>query len=684
MREASSSHVPWSALSVDDVLGPDGLASMVHRAWESRPEQLAMARAVHDGLTDGQPLVIEAPTGVGKTLAYLVPALLFGGRVIVSTHTKTLQEQIATKDLPLLERALAAAGLTLRASEPHEDADPGPQVRRWTVMKGRANYLCLDRLDRSRIQVGFSFDGEGHPVDRIAEWAEVTDHGDRSELTWLAEDDGTWGRLDARSDICVGRRCSRWDDCFVVRMRARAQNAELIIVNHHLLFADLALRAQASMSTAGAAFGEIIPRGHALIVDEAHAIEEIASGYFGGEVSSHKLARLAKDVDGFVTGGAISTAGLDPLEVVAQRAASSVEDTFAALPRGDGRQRVDASEEFDSARAAAEQAVGDLELLAERLTHAGEGDPITESLARRATELGRSLELVLQARDDEYVYWCERRGRTVRLGASPIEVGHLLSEHLFGAFRSVAMTSATLCTQDGDSGFEYFLSRVGAPPEARTECLGSPFDFASQAALLVHSEVPEPDDPEFVDAICDAGVELIELIGGGVFFLFTSHRALKAARRRLRGRVRYPLLAQGDAPKRALLEDFVRRAPAVLLATSSFWEGVDVPGDPLKMVMIDRLPFASPGDPLVAARAARIQERGGSPFASYQVPQAILRLKQGFGRLVRGRGDTGVVVLFDRRVETRSYGRRFLRALPPASRVSDVPHLRLWLEENLC
>ena len=333
-------------IDVEDVLGPRGLAATVHPSWEAREDQLHMAQAVAARLESGGVLAVEAPTGIGKTLAYLVPAVLSGQRVIVSTHTKNLQEQIADKDMPLLEQVFASAGLTLREARPESETAPTDLERRHALMKGRANYLCLDRLDRQLRQGRLAFAEDAGLADRVGAWSAATPSGDKAELAWLADGDPRWAELDARSEICVGSRCSRYEDCFVVRMRRRAGDAEVIVVNHHLLMADLALRAQAALTPDGRSFGEVIPRGDALIIDEAHGIEEIASSYFGGQVSRRKLDRLGKDAAAWTA----TLAGGDPLEAALINAVACTEAVFEAIPRSDGRAPIDGGPKWASAR----------------------------------------------------------------------------------------------------------------------------------------------------------------------------------------------------------------------------------------------------------------------------------------------------------------------------------------------
>ena len=659
---------------IREVLGPGGLAAAVVEGWETRDEQLQMAEGVGVCLETGGTLIVEAPTGVGKTLAYLVPAILDGRRVIVSTQTKTLQEQIVEKDIPLLAEVFARGGIELRSALTHDAREASES--RFALMKGRANYLCLDRLDRQLSQHRLDFDRTPTLLDRIARWAPESIRGDRAELSDLPEDTPLWPQLDARAEICIGGRCPRYEDCFVVRMRRQAANAEIVVVNHHLLLADLALRAEVALSGDGRQFGEVIPRAELVIVDEAHGLEEIASDYFGGSVTSHKLARLARDARQW----GLTVPRATELEARVGAAVDSVDHVFAALPGAEGRARIDRSERFERARKYGADAVVSLRSLSAWVEgHAD--DPMADSIGGRADTLASAVQFIVQAESPDYVYWYERESRGTRLGASPIEVGALLREHLFEAFRSTVLTSATLST-GSDRGFDYFAGRVGAPEDATTERLGTPFDFARQVALFMPPDMPPPDAEGFVDAACAAAESLIEMVGGGALFLFTSHRVMRAAHEKLRGRLRFPVLRQGLAPKRTLIERFVLEAPAVLFATASFWEGVDIPGDPLRLVLIDRLPFASPADPVVAARASRVEEGGKSAFATYSVPHAILRLKQGFGRLVRTKNDVGVVAFLDSRIRTRSYGRRFLKALPAARRITEPDDLRLWLAER--
>lgn len=697
-----------------DVLGPGGWLARIVRGWESRDAQLEMATAIQDLLDVGGTLAIEAPTGVGKTLAYLVPSLLSGHKVVVSTQSKALQDQIVEKDLPRLRAAFRAGGLALEQAEV-EDAEHegGERPLRYAVMKGRANYVCWERLERRTRQTRLALGPEAAVLGRIAAWARTSARGDRAELAELPEDDATFREVDARAETCVGTKCAHWERCFVVKMRREAELADLVVVNHHLLAADLALRAEARASREGRSFGAVIPQAEVLVVDEAHGLEESAAEHFGGEVSTRKLARLVIDVTAWA-----AEQKRDDAYAAVMDADHAVKLAFAELPdvgvrvrippapADDGRAEpepgVDAPWPGDEPprsapgapdvpelppdavarlRARSLEAERALAGLAAVLSSRSE-DATVDALARRASSLAEALAFIVAAADRDFVYWGERRGPHARLGASPVEVGEVLREVLYGQYGATVFASATLAVAERGKGLGYFLGRVGAPRDAKSLVLDTPFAFDRQAALYLPSALPEPGAPNAVAALADEARALVELVGGGAFFLFTSYRTLREVEALLRPGLRFPLLVQGEAPRARLLETFVARAPAVLLATTSFWEGIDVPGDPLRLVMIDRLPFAVPSDPVVRARIDRLEQLGRSAFRDYQLPQAIIRLKQGFGRLVRTRDDHGVVALFDPRVQRRSYGRRFLDALPPARRVYAREELVRWWAET--
>lgn len=667
--------------TVHSLLGVGGVADRVLPGWEARPEQIRMAEAIAEKLEEGGALVVEAPTGVGKTLAYLVPAALSGRRVIVSTNTKTLQDQIVDKDLARLAAILGADDIELVRASADDVTPRSANVVRYALMKGRSNYLCLDRLEQKTRQRTFDFD-DYDLMGEIREWARTTARGDRSELLGLPERAPLWDDVDARSDTCKGKKCDQYDACWVVRMRREAEHAELVIVNHHLLMADLSLQAAQMLTNGGRTFGEIIPSADALIIDEAHALEEIATDYFGGSISTKKLERLLDDLTAFASkrGGRYAA---QLVSAVASAGASTAK-VFAALPQQEGRVRAgqsDAASPFAAALEREPAAATDISTLVDLLEEAAAVDASAESLARRSREVGDALSFVLRTEDADYVYWSERAAQrrgapTVTLGASPIDVANLLSRFLFERFESVALTSATLSA--GDADCKFFRRAIGAPEDTASLVLGSPFDYRRQATLYLPHDAPEGNQPDATREAARIAEELIHLVGGGALFLFTSYRAMHAAHRALAPRLRYPVMMQGEKPKRELLERFVSEAPAVLFATASFWEGVDVPGDPLRLVLMDRLPFDPPNDPLAIARGERLEAQGKSAFSAYFVPRAILRLKQGFGRLVRTKDDRGVVAILDRRIRTKSYGRRFLAALPETRRIARVEELAEW------
>lgn len=692
----SSGRPPASkALVPSAILGPGGTFSAILPGWTPRPSQMALADAVRDALGAGRHLVVEAPTGVGKTLGYLVPAAIAGRRVIVSTHTKTLQDQLIDKDLPRLAVALGALGVDVgpaRGAPPvggMAPSGPGSTYVRFALMKGRSNYLCLERLHRRTRQRSLPLLGaeaggreasEGDLLLEIEAWARTSERGDRAELPGLPERSSLWDALDARSEVCHGTRCPRYGECFVTRMREEGDTADLVVVNHHLLLSDLALRARGELAGDEARFGRVLPDADFLIVDEAHALEGIAAEHFGGSLGFSKIERLARDVGAFAA-EQVMLRDSSRLMQAAAKARAAASAAFHELPRAEGRAPIISLEpRLAGFLAAGAHAAAALGALSERLAEEAVLEPMADGLARRAAECRDALRFVLEAEDPDYVYWSEGQGESGQVGASPVEVARLLERFLFERFEAVVLTSATLSA--GTDRCAYYKRAIGVPEHrSKTLVLESAFDYARQAALVVPKDAPEPDTPGAEGRMAEIAERAILSVGGGALFLFTSHRGMKAMFRRLAPRLPYPCLVQGEKPKRALLADLVDRAPAVLFATQSFWEGVDIPGDPLRLVLIDRLPFDVPTDPLVRARARRLEASGRSPFAHDQLPRAILRLKQAFGRLIRSHDDRGAVVLLDGRVTKRAYGTRFVDALPPAQRLDSVEDLGRWWQE---
>ncbi len=639
--------------AAEAVFAPDGaLARLVggDSGFEPRAGQREMAAAVAQTLADGGTLLVEAGTGTGKTLAYLVPAILSRKRVLVSTGTKNLQEQIFFKDLPALREAL---GIPFTA----------------TYMKGRGNYLCLHRFDSFRERPLFkNFDERVH-LRRVEEWACETETGDRAELADVPEDLSFWSDISATTEQCIGSECPQVQDCFVTRMRQAAAASDVVIVNHHLLCADAAIR----QST----FGEVIPDCNYAIIDEAHQLEDVATQYFGYAVSNYRVDELVRDAERVVGGGvAFDAVTARQLQDDFSRLREAGRHFFSEvewLRRGSGgeeraRFTRKMAEEVWSAGFGLTNALDALEATI-RLAKNLPEDLL--STARRSAEIRDQLVRLLRADDPEYVFFVELRGRGVFLRAAPIDVSAVVRELLLDRMQATVLTSATLAV---NGAFDYVRSRLGVKG-ARELQLPSEFDFARQAVLYLPHRMPDPRSPEFIDAAADQVMELLRCSRGRAFVLFTSYAALREVRARIDRRLPYPVLVQGSAPRSALLQQFRETSNAVLLATASFWQGVDVAGEALSCVIIDKLPFASPGDPITAARIDAVNAAGGNAFSDYQVPLAILALKQGLGRLIRTRKDRGALAILDPRIRTMGYGARFLASLPPApvtNRIEDV------------
>lgn len=613
-------------------------------AYEDRPTQRRLASAVEETLREGGLLLAEAGTGTGKTLAYLLSAAQADRRVVVSTGTKNLQEQLVAKDIPLLARAL------------------GREIP-VAVMKGRGNYVCRLRL-KSFAEAGSFRRLDEVPLFRAVEqWATRTETGDRAEITDLPDSVDFWREVSASSENCIGRSCPEFDACWVTRMRQKALEADVVVVNHHLLCADLSVR--------DGDFGAVIPEYDTVVLDEAHMLEEVASSYFGLQVSSYRVEDLCRDVE-----RELRAEKRDAPEIFAEVASVRLraEPLFRMLGagrasgRGEGRLRPGwMSPALAETASALLLRLSGLATAIEATDGAGEG---LAGLAARAVSLRADLAFLLSAEDDGHVFFTETRGRAVALRATPIDVSARLREMLFDRVRSAVLTSATLAV---DGRFDYLKARLGIT-EARELLLPSPFDYAQQAVLYVPRRMPDPRSPAFVERAAEETVRLLRLSRGRAFVLFTSYANLGAVVDRVAGRIDYPILVQGEAPKPVLLETFRATPHAVLFATASFWQGVDVAGEQLSCVIIDKLPFASPGDPVVSARIDRLRHAGGDPFGEYQVPVAILTLKQGLGRLIRTASDRGILAVLDSRLVERHYGRRFLASLPPARLVHDLAH----------
>ena len=665
--------------SLHQFFSPGGVLARTHPAYEFRRGQLQMAQAVEQALEEKRHLIVEAGTGTGKTLAYLMPVIRSGKRVIISTGTKNLQEQLFYKDIPFLEQALFG--------EPASGDESSNRRLSVCYMKGRNNYLCRKKLYDLTDQPVLSGLEEIEQYRAIAAWEKTTATGDRAELAELPENSALWHKLDARTEACIGQKCSEWERCFITEMRRRGMESDIIIVNHHLFFADLAIKLQAE----GAPDAGILPEAAAVIFDEAHELEDVAGNYFGISVSNLRVEDLARDVEASLQHNRMLSASLSgALGSLRERS----QFFFSLLPPGEGRFAFDTRREF------LEENGDEFLALNQALTRlAGELEGLPQkpeeifNFVRRAQEIQVQLAFAMESDDRNTVFWIERRGgrtnspqrrtstslragsdtegrgrRNVFLQATPIDVGPILRECLWSKLECAVLTSATLAV---GGGFEYIRQRLGLE-HARESVLPSHFDYENQALFYVPPDLPDARTPQFTALAADRIRQLLEITRGRAFVLFTSYAQMNDIYQRLLGELEFPMLRQGDAPKSALLEEFRLTPNAVLFATSSFWQGVDVQGEQLSCVIIDRLPFAVPSDPVVAARVKAIDADGGNAFFQYQVPAAVITLKQGFGRLIRSLHDRGLLVLLDNRILKKQYGRVFIESLPNYKKTTEM------------
>jgi ATP-dependent DNA helicase DinG len=626
-----------------------GVLAAAHPQYEFRAGQIEMAEAVAAALEERRALIVEAGTGTGKTLAYLVPAILSGKRIIISTGTKNLQEQLFFKDIPFLQSIL---------STPIEAC----------YMKGRSNYACRQKIydaEKEPILTGLE---EVNDFNIIREWEKSTEGGDRNELKDLPDSNSVWSKVDARGEMCTGQKCKQYERCFVTQMRVRAQECDIIVVNHHLFFADLAGREQE--------FGGILPDYAAVVFDEAHELEEVAGQYFGMSLSSHQVEDLRRDTLAVARRKEIHSDGLEDLLNLLSGHASRF---FQLFGDGDGRTAFNRQAELlDTCAELYADVLHSLELLSLHLQSLGAGPDEVGPLVRRAEEMRDRLRFWMESGDETYVYWLERRGRGCYLQATPIDVSRILNQRLFDKTPTIVMTSATLAVQ---GRFDYLRSRLGVPA-ARELIVPSHFDYQTQALLYVPQHLPDVRSPAFVRTAAEEILRILSHSRGRAFVLFTSYQQMRAVYDRVEPELDYPMLLQGTAPTRALIEEFRETPHCVLFATSAFWQGVDVQGDQLSCVIIDKLPFAVPTDPIVKARCQALERAGGNAFFDYQAPQAAIALKQGFGRLIRSRSDRGVLALLDNRVTRQRYGQVFFDSLPDYAFTTAISEVEAFFDRD--
>ncbi len=628
------------------LLGTDGPFAREVVDFAPREAQQAMARAVTQAIDEGQTLIAEAGTGTGKTFAYLVPAVMSGRRIIVSTGTKTLQDQLFFRDLPRVRAVLDARLKT-------------------SLLKGRSNYLCLYRLDQTVRDGHFSSREQAAQLATIRAWSARTRRGDRMELGEIADASPLWPRVTSTPENCLGSECPFFDDCYVVKARREAQEADLVVVNHHLLFADMALKQEG--------FGEILPGAEAFILDEAHQIPELAGQFFSASVSARQLTELATDAlrecDG--VSGAVNVL-LEPVEAL-QAAVRQLRLAMEMVPaRGTFVQLMHA----DGVARAMDMLRGSLDGLTDALAGQAERSRGLGHLHERAEAAGQRLLHIDERDGDTEVRWYETTPRGFSLHATPLDLASPLQAMRMSSHAAWIHTSATLSVA---GRFDHFAMQLGLE-SPQTLSLDSPFDYVRQALCYLPEGLPAPAARDFTERVVDAVRPVLEASNGRAFLLFTSHRALRRAAELLADQVPWPLFVQGDAPRHRLLEDFRQSGHGVLLGAASFWEGVDVAGEALSVVVIDKLPFATPDDPVLQARLEAMARAGENPFMGWQVPSAVIALKQGVGRLIRAVHDRGVLVLCDPRLTTRGYGKLFLASLPPMPRTRELNAVRRFFD----
>ena len=628
-----------SLYTIEKILGKDGLLSRSLNNFEYRPAQIHMAGLIGDALAGNNQVIIEAGTGVGKTMGYLVPVIISGKKTVISTGTKNLQEQIYFKDLPVITGAMDARINTL-------------------LMKGRSNYICLHRYHQHFDAVSFLKPEMELQRKRLDRWLLKTGSGDRAELAWMGDDETLWDLISSSSDRCRGIECLHREDCFIMNLRRLAAKADIIIVNHHLFFADLMLKSDG--------FGEIIPRFEAVVFDEAHKIEEIATTYFGSGLSSGQLLDLVTDAQKDAEEN--DAEDLNNIKLKLTAIGTGVTRLNAAFSGYPDRGRINIDEAETEYREALDFIKKGLRFIQ---------GAFENPLSVRAQELENSLTMIFSKGKGDWLEWYEKRKRGIAFHASPLDIAANMRDQLYAKVKPIVFTSATLSV---NGTFDYIRSRLGISEEAQETICPSHFDFREQVILYLPDDLPLPGNSEFTLRITDRIAEILRLSSGRALVLFTSYHNLNSVYSSLRDMLPYKIFRQGEAPRTTLLERFRDDTHSVLLATGSFWQGVDVPGETLSCLIIDKLPFDSPGDPLVAARIDVINQRKGNPFMEYQVPSAIIALKQGLGRLIRKSSDRGILAVLDKRIIKSGYGRFFINSLPEMRISSNLEDLHGFID----
>ncbi|TAK65033.1 ATP-dependent DNA helicase [Methylobacter sp.] len=628
--------------------GSNGGLAEVIPGYQPRAAQVEMAEAIARAIEANQNLIAEAGTGTGKTFAYLVPAILSGKKVIISTGTKNLQDQLFNKDLPVIRKAIKMPFIA-------------------ALLKGRSNYLCTYRLKNALTStLGFSKE-DAVALAKIQSWSKRTKIGDVSEMSEVAEADPVWYQATSSLDNCLGQDCPDYADCFLVKARKKAQESEILVVNHHLLCADWSIR--------DSGFGELLPDAEVVIIDEAHQLADTASNFLGITVSAKQMNDLAKDalMEYFKDATdmpALRTACEDlEHEVKDMRLAFGIE-----LKRGDWQDIENNPKISGSLTAVKDQ----LQRLADQLELASVKTKGLDSCFKRADELLQQLKIILEDNSGKWIRWYETYKSTFTLSRTPLDIAAEFRSFMQQHQAAWIFTSATLSVANR---FDHFANNLGLS-NAASESWGSPFDYANQSLFYHPKGLPQPNDPSFIPLIIEFAVPVLQASKGRAFFLFTSHRALKEAAELLEKKVDFPLLIQGSRPKALLLEQFKAAGNAVLLGTSSFWEGVDVRGEALSCVIIDKLPFASPGDPVLKARLDAMTKQGRNSFFEYQLPTAVIALRQGIGRLIRDVTDRGVLMVCDPRLLKKSYGQIFLDSVPAMKRTRDIEDVRAFFQDE--